>query len=213
MVMGLRQKASIYPIDDVGVIDRLLMVNYKKKKSVVVHSLKYLAIGFLVAWFMPHAIAADDAAQQSALDAQVQNLRNEALILERDIGLLEKELLFPPLTRVEVYLSMQPELDYKLRSVVLEIDGEEKSFHIYSESDMAALRVGGMQSFWEGNVALGTHQLVATFKGEDPKGRPLGGTTQAAFKKTRSGLALELQVLVGKNEKTPKFAVKDWGEK
>lgn len=181
------------------------MVNYKNKILAAFQC-------FLVC-LLPQFSIAEESVEQNALDTQVQQLRKEALDLQRDIGLLEKELLFPPLTRVEVYLSVAPGLEYSLRSVVLEIDGEERSFHIYSDTDMAALKVGGVQSFWEGNVALGVHQLIATFKGADVKGRPLGGEAKVEFKKGKSGLALELQLLAGKNKKTPKFAVKSWGER
>lgn len=162
-----------------------------------------------VATFSIQAVADENA----ALDAEVEALDIKAVELEKDINALEKELLFPPLTRVEVYLSVEPELRFDLRTLALMIDNDEKTFHVYNTDDLAALRLGGLQPVWEGNVALGQHDVEVLFEGLDHAGKKLKGTAKASFKKTRTGHSLEIQVLQGKNNKTPVFSVKSLGGK
>lgn len=144
------------------------------------------------------------------VDQQIGQLRADIDVIERDISALEQNLLFPPLTRVTVYLSLAGDADYTLRSVSLRIDGREQSFHVYEPDEIAALRLGGVQTLWEGNVALGKRQLTARFVGVDRKGELVKGEAQLDFEKSLKGRALELQVLGG--GKTA-FAVKDWGVK
>lgn len=188
------------------------MNNYKKNAefSPVSFLCGLISLCFVLLF---HASVSANETSEAELDQKVELLRSEASNIERDLGLLEKELLFPPLTRVEFYLSIQPDLDFSLRSVALELDGEEKSFHIYSQDDMTALQLGGLQHFWEGNVALGKHRIVATFKGSDTKGNMVKQSITHEFEKTTAGAAFELQVVQGKNLKTPDFVVKSWGKR
>ena len=159
---------------------------------------------------VPHASA---EVSQANLEEDVNTLGAEVDDLARDISLLEKELLFPPLTRVQVYISLTADAQFTPRSLVLMIDGDEKSFHIYSDSDVAALRLGGLQRFWEGNVAMGEHQLTAIVKGVDKKDRVIEEELQFNFEKKNSGHSLEIRITAEPSSKKPSFSVKDWGEK
>ncbi len=147
------------------------------------------------------------------LDERISKLQADVDSIEQDISALEKNLLFPPLTRVEVYLSLDRDADFTIRTVTISIDGQEKSFHIYSDSDLAALRLGGLQHFWEGNVALGKHEISARFKGVDGKGKPLDGKAKLDFEKKLTGHSFELKVSKSADGKSTVFSIKDWGDK
>lgn len=149
---------------------------------------------------------------EAGLSADVNSLSAEVDDLARDISRLERELLFPPLTRVQVYLSLSTDVQFTPRTMSLSIDGEEKSFHIYSDSDVAALRLGGLQRFWEGNVSMGEHVLGAVIKGEDRKGRELEEQVQFRFEKENTGHSIEVKINAQGKSKKPAFSVKDWGE-
>ena len=153
------------------------------------------------------------AVNQTALNQTVSQLGATVDDLARDLSSLEKELLFPTLTRTQLYVSLANNVAFTPRSVTIALDDDEKSFHIYSADDVAALRLGGLQRFWEGNVALGKHQLVATVKGVDAKGAVVEQHTQFAFEKNNKGHSLELQILADKKAAVPLLQVKDWGEK
>lgn len=172
----------------------------------VVQGIPLMALLILLA---PISIA---EVSEAVLEEDVNSLSAEVDDLARDISLLERELLFPPLTRLQVYVSLTADVQFTPRSLVLLIDGEEKSFHIYSDSDIAALRLGGLQRFWEGNVAMGEHQLSAVIKGVDKKDRVIEEEVQFKFNKRNAGHSVEIRVTAEKTSKKPSFSVKDWGE-
>lgn len=147
------------------------------------------------------------------LDKQISQLQADVDSIEQDIDALEKNLLFPPLTRIEVYLSLEQGLDFTLRTVNISVDGQEKNFHIYSDGDLAALRLGGLQHFWEGNVALGGHELKAEFEGLDRKGKVHKGSANMRFEKTLTGHSFELKITGSGENKVPTFSIKDWSDK
>lgn len=183
-----------------------LMNNYKKN----------ILVPVLAGFFLATPVFAADGSRglsSEAIEKEVNQLYSEAADLERDIGLLEKDLLFPPLTRVEVFLSIDATLNFTLKNVVLSLDGDEKSFHIYTATDMTALQMGGLQQFWEGNVALGQHEVVVEFQGVNAKGKRVKQSVSQKFEKTRDGLAFEIQVKQGANATTPTFAIKAWNNR
>ena len=182
-------------------------------------------INFIVSWIMKNIsklvagmlaitlCVAFASFSYADLDQRIGKLQADVDSIEQDISSLEKNLLFPPLTRVEVYLSLDRSVDFIIRTVSISIDGQEKSFHIYSDSDLAALRLGGLQHFWEGNVALGGHEITARFKAVDRKGKSLKGKASLNFEKTLTGHSFELKVSRSEDGKVPVFSIKDWGDK
>lgn len=144
------------------------------------------------------------------VEKQMQELNSAMNALEKDISELEESLLFPPVTRVKVFLSLANDTDFILHSVSLRIDNREQSYHIYSSAELDALRLGGIQSLWEGNVALGERRLLARVVGEDRRGEKVSYEATLDFEKTLQGRALELQILGGKKVQ---FSVQDWGAK
>ncbi len=184
------------------------MNNYKKMKTVSVLQIITLCFGMFIG-----SVFAESTQTSSQLEKDVDALKAEASELERDIGLLEKDLLFPPLTRVEVFVSVDPSLEFTLQHIALEIDGDEKSFHLYTANDITALQMGGLQHFWEGNVALGQHDMIVEFKGKNAKGISVKQTLEHKFEKGKKGATFELQVMQGANSKTPKFSIKAWDKR
>jgi hypothetical protein len=65
------------------------------------------------------AVSAAPAEDRSALDAEVQGLRREVVDLNRDLFMLEEDLLFPASTQVAVFVSMDVGTFFALDSVQL----------------------------------------------------------------------------------------------
>lgn len=141
---------------------------------------------------------------------QIRQLSANVDSIERDVSSLEQNLLFPPVTRAKVYLSLAQDADFTIRSVSVRIDNREQTFHVYSQQEIDALRLGGVQTLWEGNVALGKRKLVAKFDGVNRRGEAVSGEAALDFEKTLQGRSLELQIIGGAKTQ---FAVKDWGVK
>ncbi|MGB5722051.1 MAG: hypothetical protein WBM34_15275, partial [Woeseiaceae bacterium] len=73
------------------------------------------------------AEAAESESRQEfrSLDQDVQTLKKEVLDLNRDLFLLEEELLFPANSQVAFFISMDVGEYFELDSVNIKIDGKE----------------------------------------------------------------------------------------
>ena len=87
---------------------------------------------------------ADSGAQFRSLDQDVQDLKKEVLDLNRDLFLLEEELLFPANSQVAFFISMDVGEYFALDSVSLEIDGKEVANYLYTDREIDALLQGGV---------------------------------------------------------------------
>ena len=93
------------------------------------------------------------------------------LSLNRDLFILEEDLLFPSNTQFSVFLSMNAGALFSLDSIQLKIDDKNIANHLYTERELAALKRGGVQRLYIGNLPSGEHEIIIIFTGVGPKGR------------------------------------------
>lgn len=150
------------------------------------------------------------AEQTPSLDQEVQSIKQQVLELNRDLFILEEELLFPSNTRLSVYLSLDVGELFALDAVKLSIDGEVVTHYLYTDRQLSALRRGGVQRLYMGNIKTGEHEVVAVFTGKGPKGRDYRRGTQVQIDKTSGGKNLELKIVDSSAIQQPEFTVKEW---
>ena len=80
-----------------------------------------------------------------ALDEQIQGLKKDVVDLNKDLFVLEEELLFPANTQVAVFVSMDVGDFFALDSVTLKIDNHDVSNYLYTPREVSALLKGGVQ--------------------------------------------------------------------
>ena len=97
-----------------------------------------------------------DDTSTRALDEQIQDLKQSVVDLNKDLFVLEEELLFPANTQVAVFVSMDVGEFFGLDSVTLKIDNREVSNYLYTPREVAALLKGGVQRLYVGNLKAGT---------------------------------------------------------
>ncbi len=125
----------------------------------------------------PAAIASAPAAQQASLDTRVQDLKAELIRLNRDLLVLEEELLFPAGTQVAVFVSMDVGKLFELESVQIKLDDKVVSQHLYTPLEVQALHRGGVQRIYLGNLRAGTHEVATLIcRCMDSQARHLAGT-------------------------------------
>jgi len=144
------------------------------------------------------------------LHEQVQSLKKVVLELNRDLYLLEEELLFPSSTQLTVFVSTETANLFDLDSVSLEIDGKEVANYLYTEKQSAALKKGGVHRLHVGHLKSGTHQLVATFRGLGPKGRDYRRVAEHTFTKDTEAKFLEVSIVGQSKDLQPEFQVREW---
>lgn len=149
-------------------------------------------------------------AKLSAMDNQVQDLKKEILDLNRDLFVLEEELLFPANTQFTVFLSMDKGQLFNLDSVQIRLNDKIVANHLYTEQELSALLRGGVQRVYMGNLASGRHELIAYFNGTGPKGRDYRRGTTIALDKSSAPKFVELKITDDPSKHQPKFDVKVW---
>ncbi len=144
------------------------------------------------------------------LSEQVQDLKKQVLELNRDLFLLEEELLFPSNTQVSVFVSMDVGEFFALDSVKLKIDGKEVADYLYTEREVKALVRGGVQRIHIGNLRTGEHELVAFFTGKGPHGRDYKRGATMKITKALGPSYVELKIVDKTSNYRPEFSIKEW---
>jgi hypothetical protein len=158
------------------------------------------------------APAADSTGESGtrALDEQIQDLKQQVVDLNRDLFVLEEELLFPANTQVAVFLSMDVGSFFGLDSVTLRIDNREVINYLYTPREVTALLKGGVQRLYLGNLKAGSHELVALFGGKGPNDRDYRRGASLKFEKGVGAKYLELKISDRARRQQPEFEIKDW---
>lgn len=164
----------------------------------------------MLLFVMPQAGAQGDADEFRSIDEDVQSLKDEVLELNRDLFLLEEELLFPANSQVAFFLSLDVGEYFALDSVTLRIDGKEVANYLYTPREADALRRGGVQRLHMENLKAGEHELVAVFTGSGPHERDYrrGATVQLA--KGLGAKYVELAITDKVTKQQPEFEIREW---
>jgi len=150
------------------------------------------------------------AADTRSLDENTQQLKKDVVDLNRDLFVLEEELLFPANTQVAVYVSMDVGEFFALDSVTIKIDNKEVTNYLYTPREVDALLKGGVQRLYLGNLKVGNHELVAFFSGKGPDNRDYRRGASLKFDKSIGAKYLELKIEDRQRKMQPEFAIKDW---
>ena len=150
------------------------------------------------------------AASAAGLDSRVQDAKGDVIRLNRDLLVLEEELLFPANPQVAVFLSMDVGKLFELGSVQVRLDDKIVANYLYTPLEVTALHRGGVQRMYLGNLKTGTHELVALFTGGGPHFRDYKRGANIKFDKTTEPKYIELQIKDSTGKLQPEFEVKVW---
>jgi len=161
----------------------------------------------------PAAASAPAAAASAApgnLDTRVQEVKGDVIRLNRDLLVLEEELLFPANTQVALFVSMDVGKLFELDSVQIKIDDKLVTNYLYTPGEVKALHRGGVQRVYLGNLKAGEHELVAFFTGGGPHERDYKRGATIKFDKSTEPKYIELQIKDSTGKLQPEFDVKVW---
>jgi hypothetical protein len=151
----------------------------------------------------------NDQQQMRGLDDQVQEIKSDVLNIAQELNRLEEKLLYPSGTQVAIFVALSKGDQMRLDAVRLQIDGQLVAHHIYSFKELEALRKGGVQRIYVGNVATGDHQLEVLVDGKLEGGTDFNRTERFSFRKEVKPKLVEL-TLAGPGSGTTSIAL---GEK
>jgi len=137
-----------------------------------------LWLGYGAAWAQD-----SDREQMKGLDAQVQEIKSDVLSIAAELSLLEEKLLYPSGTQVAVFVALAQGDTMRLDAVRVSIDGQLVAHYIYSFKELDALRRGGVQRLYVGNLPTGQHQLAVQVDGKLEGGADYSYSEQFGFAK------------------------------
>jgi hypothetical protein len=159
----------------------------------------------------PAAIAAAPASSGAAgLDDRIQEAKSDVIRLNRDLMVLEEELLFPAGTQVAIFVSMDVGKLFALDSVRVKLDGKDVAAYLYTPSEVQALHRGGVQRLYVGNLRAGSHELVAFFTGKGPHDRDYKRGATVRIEKGTEPKYIELRIRDSTGKLQPEFDVQVW---
>ncbi|MBT8103648.1 MAG: AraC family transcriptional regulator [Gammaproteobacteria bacterium] len=156
------------------------------------------------------AAESESREQFRSIDQDVQRLKKEVLDLNRDLFLLEEELLFPANSQVAFFISMDVGEYFELDSVNIKIDGKEVANHLYTIREVDALVRGGVHRVHMANLKTGDHELIAIFTGKGPHVRDYRRGATLTFDKGIGAKYVELKITDRVRKQQPEFIIKEW---
>ena len=197
-------------------INKVQIMNIKSRPAMFsVGIFKLLPILFVTLLLNANVIAQKSSNPEPIEDSRttaekLEDLKSEVLAVNRDLFILEEDLLFPASTQVAVYFSVDIGRFFSLDNIKLKIDDNEVSHHLYTEKDVSALLRGAVQKVYLGNITAGEHELVAIVIGKGPRKREYRKAVSFKFTKDTEAKALEIQLRDSQKKLQPTLKVVEW---
>ncbi|TYK65405.1 AraC family transcriptional regulator [Colwellia echini] len=151
-----------------------------------------------------------NTASDTELALQLEHLKSQVLQLNRELFILEEDLLFPASTQIAIFISVDTGQFFAIDSVEVKIDNKEVAGFLYTDRQRKALEQGGIQKLYLGNLKVGEYQLTAIFTGIDPEGRTVKRAASYDFEKDDDAQMIELKVVDDTSTYRSKVVVEEW---
>lgn len=144
------------------------------------------------------------------ISKNIQALKTDVIDLNKDLRLMEEQLLFPSSTKFSVFVSLDTGQFFTLESIKLKIDGKLVVTHLYSDLQRQAMARGGIQKLYVTNLNEGKHSFTAFFTGLGPNGRPYKRAKDIEFEKGPGSGFVELAIIDDGSIQESTFEIKLW---
>ena len=155
---------------------------------------------------------ASNSVPQEQVSLSVEELKKQVIKLNRDLFILEEDLLFPANTQLVVYLSFATGKFLNLDSISLKVDDELVASHLYTERQLKALKRGGMQRLFMGNLKTGEHEVTAVLHGIGPNNKEYKLAASKVIEKETELKALEIRIEDQSETYQAKVSIVEWEE-
>ena len=147
--------------------------------------------------------------QIKGLDEQVQDIKKDVLELTSELSRLEEKLLFPSNTQVSLFVSLTGDEGFVLDSMQIKMDNKVVAQHLYTYKEVEALKFGGVQRIYTGNIKTGDHALVASFIGRSKSGNEYQRSENFTVTKAVGPKFVEIKI-GGSSASDQNISFQDW---
>jgi hypothetical protein len=141
---------------------------------------------------------------------EAEKIKKDIIELNRRLYQFEENLLYPSNTQLAVFLSYAENTAFVLDSVELRLDDKLVSSSLYQESELTALKNGGIQRIYLGSLEDGKHKLTVQFNGQGRNDRYFRRKKALNFIKEEQARFIQLIVSEDRTTSEPLFKVKQW---
>lgn len=149
-----------------------------------------------------------------ALDQTVQALKDEVIQFNRDALIAEEAFLYPPVSRLSVYVSNRLK-NLLLKRIDVVVDDRAPVVYQYGERDSRALlEPGALQRLVLTNVDRGAHRIRVVYSGHfvdgDEQLQIVTDKFEAVIDKGADAAEIELQLQRGSGRRSAVMTLKEW---
>tara|TARA_R110001592_G_scaffold138511_4_gene357644 strand:- start:26809 stop:27420 length:612 start_codon:yes stop_codon:yes gene_type:complete len=146
----------------------------------------------------------------SALVNEAEKIKQEIIKINQDLYKFQESLLYPANTQLAVFLSYAEKTSFVIDSIEINLDGKLIASALYRDTEVEALKNGGIQRVYLGSLSDGKHKLSMQFNGQGQNERLFKRKKILSFIKEEQ--ARFIQLIVSDNNSTgePMFKVKQW---
>jgi hypothetical protein len=145
-----------------------------------------------------------------AISDNIQQLKQDVIELNKDLRVMEEQLLFPSSTKYEVFVSIGAGQFFDLESIKFKLDNKFVATHLYSEKQRGAMTRGGIHRLYVTNLSEGKHSATVFFTGIGSNGRAYKRAISLDFTKGPGSEYLEIAVSDDSVTQEPLFELKQW---
>lgn len=157
--------------------------------------LRGTALGLLIGLWVASSMAAEVTVEQiKEIDEQMQSIKKEMLGISTDFLQLEEKLIYPPNSRLTIFVSVAPGDKSRLDALKVKIDGKPAANYIYSSKELDALQRGGVQRIYTGHIRAGEHALEVAVIGKSTGNSDFQQLTNHKFTKEAGEKRIEISV-------------------
>lgn len=178
------------------------------KKSWIVQCLSVGLLSLLAMSVNAEAPAEETPSEPVALS--VEELKKKVIELNRDLFILEEDLLFPANTQFSVFLSLDTGRFLALDTVKLKVNDEIVATHLYTDRQLKALQRGGMQRLYMGNLKSGEHEVTVFVEGMGPDNRAYKKAATMNLEKGTDLKAVEVRIQDRSRDFQPDVSLVEW---
>lgn len=151
-----------------------------------------------------------DSRADAGVATSVEELKKQVIELNRDLFILEEDLLFPASSQFVVFLSLDAGEFLQLDSVKLKVNGTVVASHLYTERQARALQRGAMQRLYMGNLKTGDHEVTAFVEGIGPEDRAYKKAASFRLNKDTGTKTLEIRIQDQSADYQPAVDIVEW---
>lgn len=169
--------------------------------------LRFFSMAFLT-WIA--ILSLPQSSLAASLNEDIADLKSQVADLNSELFKLEEDILHPANTQIALYLSFTAKDFFVLDSIEMQIDGRMAVSHLYTEPEREALKQGGIQRIYVGNLSNGTHQLTATMNGQGVNSHYFRKEASFDIQKGNDSAQVELILVAEPPAREPSFKLKIW---